>query len=480
MLPETHIMPSVSVLYHRLGNPWLIGRPTTTTTCCRATTRKASNAQGPKRKNSNERNGKPVGPNQGPRQGSKQQTQQQYKQQQTPLANKPPKLKWDEWPSEAYAATNDGLLPFDAEDETLPGKPTQVQQRKQAQQANPQFSPSSSKQQPKKQQQQQQPALQLFSGAGRTPTKDQTSPAVQQQQVQRHQGHQSHQQQSPVPPQLLTSIIMRSSNWQELAQVLQQHAPLMNAIHTSAMLHRLSRVCSGPDLAAAHRAQQQQQKKQQQQQQQQQQQLQQKQQQHNQQQQGEKQQQPKLGDGQSPRAAAAAGSSSSSSSNGNNLTSSSTTIPASSPPLPPPASSSVAAAPTAAAVGGGDAVAYDGNPIAYDMSSYNQQWQARQQRLAAAAQQRQQLGKLIQQLLQKALDTLPYAGPSEIACSVGALARLNFHPPDYVSAAVDGTQGKLGRYSSQELLHLAWGLARLGHKPEGGWVEEYCEETSRR
>lgn len=69
----------------------------------------------------------------------------------------------------------------------------------------------------------------------------------------------------------------------------------------------------------------------------------------------------------------------------------------------------------------------------------------------------------------------------EIACCVGALARLGLPPSQAVAAAVQGliglSAGRLASFQNKELLHLGWAAARLGYMPGAGWLDEFADET---
>ncbi|KAF6262222.1 hypothetical protein COO60DRAFT_661786 [Scenedesmus sp. NREL 46B-D3] len=110
-------------------------------------------------------------------------------------------------------------------------------------------------------------------------------------------------------------------------------------------------------------------------------------------------------------------------------------------------------------------------------------WQ-QQQQLTEQQRQQQQLQGLLLLLLPLFNAQLPDASLVEVSCVVGALARMGCYnaPSDVIDACLDATRHGLGEpgVSNKELLQLAWGFARMGRRPDDGWLAAFEEETRSR
>jgi hypothetical protein len=111
-------------------------------------------------------------------------------------------------------------------------------------------------------------------------------------------------------------------------------------------------------------------------------------------------------------------------------------------------------------------------------------WQQQQQQSTQQQQQQQQLQSLLSLLLPLFGSQLQEASLVEVSCLVGGLARMGCYnaPSDVIDACLDVTRHGLGEegVSNKELLQLGWGLARMGRKPDDGWLAAFEAETRNR
>jgi hypothetical protein len=109
-------------------------------------------------------------------------------------------------------------------------------------------------------------------------------------------------------------------------------------------------------------------------------------------------------------------------------------------------------------------------------------WQ--QQQMTEQQRQQQQLQGLLSLLLPMFASQLPEASLVEVSCVIGGLARMGCYtaPNDVIDACLDVTRHGLGEegVSNKELLQLGWGLARMGRKPDDGWLAAFEAETRNR
>jgi hypothetical protein len=110
-------------------------------------------------------------------------------------------------------------------------------------------------------------------------------------------------------------------------------------------------------------------------------------------------------------------------------------------------------------------------------------WQ-QQQQLTQQQQRQQQLQGLLSLLLSLFVAQLPDASLVEVSCVIGGLARMGCYnaPSDVIDACLDVTRHGLGEsdVSNKELLQLGWGLARMGRRPDDGWLAAFEAETRNR
>jgi hypothetical protein len=113
-----------------------------------------------------------------------------------------------------------------------------------------------------------------------------------------------------------------------------------------------------------------------------------------------------------------------------------------------------------------------------------QQQQQQQQQLTEQQRQQQQLQGLVSLLLPRFNAQLQDASLVEVSCVIGGLARMGCYnaPNDVLDACLDVTRHGLGEpgVSNKELLQLGWGLARMGRRPDDGWLAAFEAETRNR
>lgn len=69
---------------------------------------------------------------------------------------------------------------------------------------------------------------------------------------------------------------------------------------------------------------------------------------------------------------------------------------------------------------------------------------------------------------------------AEICNCLGAVARIGYYRPTFVSALVEMSHELIQSASNQELVSIAWACGRLQHVPDTPWLDTYMEETLKR